>query len=61
MEDVTERCEASDTMGNQCELHLGHAGLHSIRWNPKYWKHDYSKQSLENWRTRKRLNIIAKK
>lgn len=41
-EDPSERCEAYDTIGNQCERSLHHLGDHATRWNIKHWKKDHN-------------------
>lgn len=48
VEDHTERCEAYDTMGNQCERSLHHLGLHASRWLVKYWKKDHNGEKVRN-------------
>ncbi len=54
-EDIGERCETWDTLGNQCESHKGHKGLHRVRWFQKFWKHDYNLKKVKGkWRAKKR-------
>lgn len=52
--DTGERCEAMNTLGDQCEDHVGHEGKHWTRWRKIYWKINWKLTKVGNtWRAKK--------